>query len=68
MGDVSLGACFINDLQATDKQCKSSGILQGMNENSRDSIFFNVNSISKNSFFYKNLFFKFFSFFFRFFQ
>lgn len=45
MNDVSLTGCFFNDLQSPDKSAKSSNLVHVLNENSRDSIFLNVNSL-----------------------
>ena len=42
MNDVSLTGCFLNDIQSPEKPSKTSSIVHVLNENSRDSIFFNV--------------------------
>ena len=39
MNDVSLTGCFLNDVQSPEKTNKNVALI---NENSRDSIFFNV--------------------------
>lgn len=43
MNDVSLTGCFLNDLQSPEKQTKNTNLISVLNENSRDSIFLNVN-------------------------
>lgn len=46
MNDVSLTGCFLNDIQSPEKPSKTSGsIVHVLNENSRDSIFFNLDTI-----------------------
>jgi hypothetical protein len=42
MNDVSLTGCFLNDLQSPEKSNKNGQLVHILNENSRDSIFFNV--------------------------
>ncbi len=44
MNDVSLTQCFLNDLQSPEKpnRCINNQLVHMLNENSRDSIFFNV--------------------------
>ena len=46
MNDVSLTGCFLNDIQSPEKPSKTSSIVHVLNENSRDSIFFNVSAQS----------------------
>ena len=46
MNDVSLTGCFLNDIQSPEKPSKTSNIVHVLNENSRDSIFFNVSAQS----------------------
>ena len=44
MNEVSLTGCFLNDLQSPEKGvAKNSALIHVLNENSRDSLFFNVN-------------------------
>jgi hypothetical protein len=46
MNDVSLTGCFLNDLQSPEKSNKNGSLVNMLNENSRDSIFFNVSFFS----------------------
>jgi hypothetical protein len=45
MNDVSLTGCYLNDIHSPEKPSKNSTLSQILNENSRDSMFFNVDTI-----------------------
>ena len=57
MNDVSLTSCYLNDIQSPEKSSKNGNMSHLLNENSRDSIFFNVTFFQMTMYLYFNSFF-----------